>query len=102
CRAAGVRLNGKRIKEGFVRPEQLAANNEWDIELGPPDSAQGQLLKLVDVADERRIFGPLQPEWKGVGQGGITVEHWRLKLHFQEPGTAEVVFNIYCDGRLCA
>ncbi len=102
CRAAGVRLNGKRIKEGFVRPEQLAANNEWDIELGPPDSAQGQLLKLVDVADERRIFGPLQPEWKGVGQGGITVEHGRLKLHFQEPGTAEVVFNIYCDGRLCA
>ena len=48
------------------------------------------------------MFGPAQPQWENTGQGGITVQNGLLELHFVPAAVANVTFNIYRDGRLCA
>ena len=104
CRLSRTDLNGKPISNGFVSANSLQNQNQWDIYLLDPVPGQSRsgLRLLTDTSDERVLFGPLQPEWETVGQGGITVEQGLLSLHYTQSAASNVVFNIYRDGKLAA
>jgi hypothetical protein len=101
CPIDRIELNGKRIGEKFVTGARLQGSNQWDIYLGvAKELGSPAPLRMVDVADPRALFGPRQPTWDA--SRGITVENGWLALHFQQADAANVVFNIYRDGKLLA
>jgi hypothetical protein len=104
CAIDKIELNGKSISDGFVDDAPLQNENQWDVYLKPPADVAGNdgLDLIADCSDERALFGPLQPQWEGIGQGGISVENGLLALHYEQADASNVVFNIYRDGRLCA
>jgi len=104
CPISKIELNGKPIGDDFVTAATLEGQNQWDIYLEDPADNSGDepLDVIANVADKRTIFGPVQPEWEDIGQGGITVQDGKLMLHYRQANDANVVFNIYRDGRLCA
>ncbi len=101
-RIGRIELNGKPVGRGWVATGSLRNQNRWDIYLEAPGADEGGIKLITNVADRRTVFGPLQPEWENVGQGGITVENGRLALHYRHADASNVVFNIYRNGRLCA
>ncbi len=103
CPVARVQLNGKSIGDQFVPRASLQDSNEWDVYLANPrPSHPPTALRCVDVTQPANLFGPLQPVWNESPPGGVTVENHRLVLHYQSGDAAQVVFNIYRDGVLCA
>jgi hypothetical protein len=103
CPISRIELNGKVVGEGFVSSATLQKSNLWDIYLVAPKQRKNpDPLRLVDVKNERALFGPLQPVWDGSQQGGITVADGKLVLHYQHSDVANVAFNIYRDGALYA
>jgi len=104
CKIVKIELNGKRLNDGFVSDASLQSENQWDVYLkNSAKVAQVDTLNLItNLEDPSCLFGPLQPQWAKIGQGGITVEKGLLALHYEEPEPAKVHFNIYRDGRLCA
>ena len=103
CPISRIELNGKVVGEGFVPATALQKSNLWDIYLAAPMQQKNpERLRLVDVKNERALFGPRQPVWDESQQGGITVVDGKLVLHYQHSDVASVVFNIYRDGALYA
>ncbi len=103
CAIRRVELNGERISDEFVAADSLQPANQWDIYLQEPKKSQDAAqLRMVDVSNERALFGPAQPTWDDAHQGGITVEDGRLALRYQHDDAANVIFNIYRDGQICA
>ncbi len=103
CAIGRVELNGKKIGRKFVAKDNLQPVNQWDIYLQPPGAFGGTTsVRMVDVSNERALFGPLQPTWDDTDQGGITVRDGRLELHYLHEDAANVIFNIYRDGHICA
>lgn len=103
CPVSRIELNGKKIGGDFVSRTALQASNQWDIYLSPPKSSENPApLRMVDVPSERALFGPVQPAWDEAQHGGITVADGKLVLHYRQDNAANVVFNIYRDGVLCA
>jgi hypothetical protein len=103
CPVIRTELNGAAIGLEFVPAAALQNSNRWDIYLAAPKPPKHpSALRLVDVNNERALFGPTQPVWDETQQGGITVEKGRLVLHYQQSDATNVVFNIYRDGQLCA
>lgn len=100
-RIARCELNGAAISDAFVPASALRERNGWDVFLGDlePD---GPPIRVLDFADERQVFGPAQPEWDAVGQGGITADNGRLTLHYRADDAGHVTFTIYRDGQVCA
>jgi hypothetical protein len=98
-----VMLNGEAVDGEWVPVKQLQSSNRWDIHLQSPDAgAEPDTIRLVDVRNDRILYGPVQPAWVTAHNGGVTVEDGRLKLHFTHPDPAGVVFNIYRNGKLAA
>jgi hypothetical protein len=99
-----IELNGKIISRDFVTAAALEIQNEWDVYLqNPRDGECDETLNLIaDLHDGRAIFGPAEPQWKTIGQDGITVESGLLALHFSCATGSNVVFNIYRNGEICA
>ena len=103
CTVTRVQLNGKDIGNAFVSRAELHNSNQWDVYLAAPNLSQDRdPLRLVDVRNQQALFGPVQPAWDESQGGGITVEGGKLVLHYQQSDVANVVFNIYRDGKLCA
>jgi hypothetical protein len=103
CAIDRVELNGKKIGAEFVSGTSLKPANVWDIYLNTPTpTGHNFALRMVDVSDERAMFGPVQPAWDSAYQGGVILENERLVLHFLHHDNSNVVFNIYRDGQLCA
>jgi len=102
--AGKIELNGKVIGPDFVAADSLQSQNEWDVCLqNPRPSNQDDLLNFItDSQAGRAVFGPAPPQWKNIGQAGLTVENGLLALHFSCADGSNVVFNIYRDGELCA
>jgi hypothetical protein len=103
CSVSRIKLNGRSIDGEFVPRAALQSSNQWDIYLAAPQQPENLVpLRLVDVNNEREMFGPLQPIWDEMQHGGITVAKGKLVLHFQQSDSANVIFNIYRDGVLFA
>ncbi len=104
CPIRKIELNGKPVGKDFVTTASLQSHNGWDVYLEQPvdNSSHNSVHLVANGPDKSAIYGPVQPEWENVGQGGITVQDGELMLHYQEAGATNVVFNIYRDGRLCA
>jgi hypothetical protein len=103
CLVNRIELNGRKIGKDFVPLTALQATNQWDVYLSPPKSFKNPTpLRIVDVTSERALFGPVQPVWDETHHGGITVADGKLVLHYGQDNAANVVFNIYRDGVLCA
>ena len=104
CTIRKIELNGRPIGKDFVAATSLQSQNQWDVYLEKPaDNSESEPLNLIaNAADKQTIFGPVQPEWEDVGHDGITVQDGSLMLHYRQANAANVVFNIYRDGRLCA
>ncbi len=103
CPVSRIELNGNKIDKDFVPLTALQATNQWDIYLASPKSSEIPApLRMVDVTSERALFGPVQPVWDDTQPGGITVADGKLVLHYRQDNAANVVFNIYRDGALCA
>ncbi len=100
CAIAKVVLNGKPIGAGFVPAKDLKPENTWEITLeAPATPRKSPPLRVASVRDDRAIFGPVQPQWKGEG---VTMQGGRAQLEYSHPDAAQVAFDIYRDGRLCA
>ncbi|MGH8045664.1 MAG: MGH1-like glycoside hydrolase domain-containing protein [Chthoniobacterales bacterium] len=98
CTVDRVELNGKTVAGDFVAASALKPTNDWEIFLAAPSAGKDSPpVRNVNVASERAIFGPSQPEWKGEG---ITLDHGRVELNYSHDDAANVSFNIYCDGKL--
>jgi hypothetical protein len=102
CTIGRVELNAKKIADEFVTPDSLRPSNEWDIYLQLPVTEDPAPLRMVDVSNKRALYGPVQPTWDDAYQGGITVQNGHLMLHYRQENAADVVFNIYRDGQICA
>ncbi len=103
CAVQRVELNGKNIGDEFATADSLQPANQWDIYLQDPKESQDAApLRMVDVSNDRALFGPVQPTWDDAQQAGITVQDGRLALHYHHDDAANVLFNIYRDGQLCA
>ncbi|MGH8046963.1 MAG: hypothetical protein ACREKL_06930 [Chthoniobacterales bacterium] len=99
CVLDRVELNGRRIEGGFVKSESLRPENNWEIFLEAPALAPAAApLRMADVSDERAICGPAQPVWSD----GLAIKDGRVMLHYRHEDSANVTFNIYRDGRICA
>ncbi|MDR3456555.1 MAG: hypothetical protein P4N60_03855 [Verrucomicrobiae bacterium] len=100
CRVSRVELNGRKLGEDFATRSTLQSSNQWDIYLAAPkESGTTAALRLVDMNNERARFGPAQPVWDEAQHGGITIVGDKLILHYQHSDAANVVFNIYRDGK---
>jgi hypothetical protein len=97
-----ISLNNQSIGKNFVKAGELKEENHWEIWLSATENNRSDKINLVDNLIPNNIFGPKQPEWKNIGQGGITIENNKLKLHYDASGETDVRFNIYRDGKLCA
>ncbi len=104
CVVGNVELNGKQIGKHFAAADSLPDQNRWDVYLQNPADDTGEEAPnlMTNVSDERTLFGPLQPQWENIGQGGISVTNGRLALHYRQADISNVTFNIYRDGQLCA
>jgi hypothetical protein len=103
CTIQRVELNAKKISDEFASVDSLQPSNQWDIYLQSPDPKEDPApLRMVDVSNKRALYGPAQPTWDDTYQGGITVEDGHVVLHYHQDDAANVVFNIYRDGQLCA
>jgi len=103
CVVDRVELNGKPIGPEFVKTDSLQHENLWEIFLKTPAQTTGDApLRVVDVSNERAICGPLQPRWRDDPQGGIALKDGHIVLSYQDDDGANVTFNIYRDGQLCA
>jgi len=103
CPISRIELNGKRVNRDFVASATLLDSNQWDIYLAAPESSTITApLRIVDVADDHALFGPLQPLWNEAQGGGITKKNGKLVLHFQHDDVTPAAFNIYRDGVLYA
>jgi hypothetical protein len=102
CTIERVELNANKIGDQFVAADSLRPSNEWDIYLQLPVTEDPAPLRMVDVTNKRALFGPVQPTWDDAYQGGITVQDGHLVLHYRQDDAADVVFNIYRDGQMCA
>ena len=103
CIVERVELNGKMIDTDFVKAGDLQPVNEWHVVLKAPALPSPLApLRIVDVVDERTIFGPVQPRWKERMQGGITLEGNHLSLNYEHDDPTNVSFDIYRDGQRCA
>jgi hypothetical protein len=102
CTIEHMELNAKKIGDQFVAADSLQLSNQWDIYLQLPATENPEPLRMVDVSNKRAIFGPDQPTWDDAYQGGITVQDGLLVLHYRQDDAANVVFNIYRDGQICA
>ncbi|MGA9450620.1 MAG: amylo-alpha-1,6-glucosidase [Verrucomicrobiia bacterium] len=104
CAIRKIELNGRPIGKDFVAATSLQSQNQWDVYLEKPaDNAESEPINLIaNVADKGTIFAPVQPEWEDVGHDGITVQDGSLMLHYRQANAANVVFNIFRDGRLYA
>lgn len=103
CIIQRVELNAKKIGDEFATADSLRPSNQWDIYLQSPDPTEDPApLKMVDVSNKRALYGPVQPTWDDTYQGGITVQDGHVVLHYRQDDAADVVFNIYRDGHLCA
>lgn len=102
CSIHRMELNGRDPGNNFVKADSLKPTNQWDIFLRSPRSGRKAApLRTVNVADERVLFGPVQPTWDETREG-ITVENGRSTLWFHHPDASNVAFNIYRDGNICA
>jgi hypothetical protein len=100
CQIIRVELNGAPADGGYSSAAALRADNLWDIFLGPP--AAGALhvgARLLDLADDRAIFAPPQPQWTGAG---VSIDNGHAVLTYQQasPGD-DVMIRIYRDGQVC-
>jgi hypothetical protein len=104
CGIGKIELNGKSIRQDFVAAASLQSQNQWDVYLQTPadTASESKLEPVTNVSDGRALFGPLQPEWENIGQGGITIENGLLALHYRQADVTNIVFNIYRDGQRCA
>ena len=102
CTIESVELNAKRIGDQFVTADSLRPSNQWDIYLQLPAIEDPAPLRMVDVLNNRALYGPVQPTWDDAFKGGITVQNGHLVLHYRQENAADVVFNIYRDGQICA
>ncbi|HTR41803.1 MAG TPA: amylo-alpha-1,6-glucosidase [Pseudomonadales bacterium] len=104
CPIRKTELNGKPVGTDFVAARSLQNHNEWDVylEKSEENSDEESLHLVATGPDTSAIYGPVEPQWDDVGQGGITVLDGKLMLHYREADASNVVFNIYRDGRLCA
>jgi hypothetical protein len=104
CHIDRFELNGKQVGDEFLSPALLQNQNQLDVYLLAPGNgtAKSSVRLITDTSDERALFGPLQPEWLDVGQGGITVENGLLVLHYTNAPAPNLVFNIYRDGKPAA
>jgi hypothetical protein len=103
CGIQRVELNGKNIGDKFATADSLQPVNQWDIYLkASKEPRHAAPLRMVDVSNDRAIFGPVQPAWDDAGQGAITYHNGSLTLHYHDDDAANVLFNIYRDGQLCA
>ena len=104
CRIERVLVNGRAVGVDFVPRSALAAENQWEVFLAAPAAGAKPPapLRLVDVSDERAIFGPAQPEWDESESPALTEAKGRLTLHFKHADAAAVRFNLYRDGQPAA
>ncbi|MBK1857200.1 amylo-alpha-1,6-glucosidase [Cerasicoccus arenae] len=103
CTVARVMVNGVQVPTGFVEADALLSHNQWEIFLEAPVGQGSKLasIRVVDVTKEKKIFGPLQPEWDDA-RGAVMVVDGKLRLSFRHDEVGEVVFNIYRNGKRCA
>lgn len=100
CEVISLRLNGEIANDEFVAEEALHADNVWDITLVAVKNGKfSTSLNRVNVANENALFSPLQPEWN---ETPIIAADGLLTLHFRHAAAADVVFNIYRNGKLIA
>ena len=97
-----IRLNNRSIDKNFVKAGELKGDNHWEIWLFVTENNRSDRIHLIDDLSPNKIFGPKQPEWKNVGQDGITIENSKLRLNYDAGGETDVRFNIYRDGKICA
>ncbi len=103
CDIQNMELNGMPLGEGFVAAESLQSANAWDVYLRAPGTSQdGPSPRRVEVSSERALFGPMPPDWDEAQQPAVTLSNGRPVLHYRHDDVSNVVFNIYCNGRLCA
>lgn len=93
CVIQSVILNGKEVGGEFVAAADLKPMNRWEIYLQAPETESG-LVRIVDPADERMLYGPEQPVLEE-----ITVDAGRPVLQYRHADPAGVSFNIYRDGQ---
>ncbi|MGC4030344.1 MAG: hypothetical protein QM754_01165 [Tepidisphaeraceae bacterium] len=98
-----IELNGKQIEAGFVAADDLLDQNAWTVRLKsaacPP---HGSVTVFDDFANPRALFGPPTPDWRPIGQGGISVVDGLVTLHYWPVGDRNVSYTIYRDGRRVA
>ena len=100
CAVERVALNGRPVGTDFVRSGELAASNAWEVFLSVPTGGSPDVpLRVADVNDERSYCGPVRPRWT---PPGIVPDGDRLTLHYEHDDLANVTFNVYRDGLLCA
>ena len=104
CPIREIELNGKPVGSDFIAATSLQNHNEWDVYLEKPEDNSGEesLHLVANSPDTSAIYGPAEPQWADVGQGGITVQNGKLMLHYRAADATNVVFNIYRDGQRCA
>lgn len=99
CAIERVTLNGQPIGDAFIKADQLASDNVFEIHLAPHSRPANHALRVIDAfEDPQAHFGPATPEWKAVGQNGISSDGRRLTLHYTCLDS-EVRFTIYRNGR---
>ncbi|WP_146662812.1 hypothetical protein [Anaerohalosphaera lusitana] len=93
-------LNDRSITDEFVPADTLDRSSHWQIWLSAPTDSDPGSINLLQDLGRRKIFGPKQPKWKSIGQGGITLQNGKLKLHFDPNGETNVRFNVYRNGEV--
>ena len=102
CGIDRAELNGNPIDGDVVKRTALRRDNTWEIYLKAPALADpAGPLTSADVSSEPAIFAPVQPQWRD-DVAGLTLKDGRLVLNYLHDDPANVTFNIYRDGRLCA
>lgn len=99
-----VLFNGQIVGSEYISDKRMKATNQWDIylQVAQEESRKMTQVNMVDVKNERLLYGPAMPEWDTSKDGGVAVEGDCLNLYFTHPDTSDVTFNIYRDGELVA
>lgn len=90
-------LNGREISGDFVRRENFAPENTWEIELGAAAPDAGA-LSLIDPTDRAKLYAPRAPGWNDA-EGAVRIEGERLALHFLPESQPNVTYTLFRDGR---
>ena len=104
CDVDRVELNGKPVGTGFVKVESLQPSNRWEIFLKAPNAGAthgGASILVADISNEHAVFGPDQPVWAD-DRKEIRIENGHAVLSYRHDDAANVSFNIYRNGELCA